>query len=67
MTEPRELALLLDDGVVVRDAGWICVADVMKSFHAFGTRVAFGTIVYADTLTPLPHCQLMDGSGSGTD
>lgn len=55
----RELALLLPDGVIVRDAGWICVADVMKSFHAFDTLVAFGTIVYAETLELHPH-HLMD-------
>lgn len=50
--ERRLLALLLDDGTVVRDAGWRCVADVHGSFHGFlkpGGRV-YGVIVDAETL-----------------
>jgi hypothetical protein len=50
--ERRELALLLDDGTVVRDPGWRCVADVHGSFHGFvgsGGRV-YGVIVDAETL-----------------
>lgn len=48
----RELALLLPDGVVVRDSGWRCIADVMRGFHGFLPRGgrAFGVIVDAETL-----------------
>lgn len=51
----RELALLLENGEVIRDSGWRCAADVMHSFHGFGVRQVYGTIVYADTLEPYPH------------
>jgi hypothetical protein len=46
----RELAILLDDGVVIRDSGWRCIADVMKSYHAFDCTLAYGVIVDAETL-----------------
>lgn len=52
MTEPRELAILLDDGMVIRDPGWRCIADVHGSFHGFvpsGGRT-YGVIVDAVTL-----------------
>lgn len=58
MDEPRELALRLDNGTLIRDSGWRCVADVMKSFHGFdppGHRV-YGIIVYADIGEVHPHC-----------
>lgn len=48
--ERRELSLLLDDGTVIRDEGWLCVADVAKSFHAFGVRRVYGVVVDAETL-----------------
>ena len=53
--EPRELALRLDNGTLVRDSSWRCVADVLGSFHGFGARQAYGTIVYADTGEIHPH------------
>lgn len=57
MTEDRELALRLDDGTVIYDTGWRCVADVMKSFHGFGNGGrAWGVIIYADTGEVHPHC-----------
>lgn len=46
----RELALLLDDGSIVRDAGWVSVADVMYSFHGFSVQQVYGVIVDAETL-----------------
>lgn len=48
----RELALLLDNGILVRDAGWRCVADVLVSFHGFVPRGGrtYGVIVDAETL-----------------
>lgn len=64
MDEPRELAVLLDDGTVVRDAGWRCVADVMKAYIGFvgsGGR-AYGVVVDAETLVQVyPPPQLKDG------
>ena len=48
----RELAILLDDGTLIRDSGWRCVADVHGSFHGFvpsGGRT-YGVIVDAETL-----------------
>lgn len=58
MDERRELALLLDNGTVIRDASWRCVADVHGSFHGFGVRRTYGVIVDAETLVqvypPLP-------------
>lgn len=47
-----ELAILLDSGVLVRDSGWRCVADVMRSHRNFipaGER-AHGVLVDAATL-----------------
>ena len=49
MREGRELALRLDDGTVIRDSDWRCVADIMWSFHGFFTNVVYGIIIYADT------------------
>jgi len=46
----RELALLLDDGTVIRDTGWRCIADVIGSFHGFSTNQVYGVIVDAETL-----------------
>lgn len=46
----RELALRLDNGVVIRDGGWRCIADVMFSFHGFNTTTVYGAIVDAETL-----------------
>lgn len=55
----RELALRLDDGTIVRDREWRCMADVMRGFHGFGNRQVYGVIVYADTLQIYP-VQLAD-------
>lgn len=55
MNVERELALRLDDGTVIRDAGWRCVADVAKSYHAFGVRKVYGVIIYVDTGEIHPH------------
>jgi len=46
----RQLALLLDSGVVIHDPSWMCVADVMFGFHGFGVGLAVGVIVDAETL-----------------
>lgn len=47
----RELALRLDDGTIIHDTGWRCVADVMFAFHAFSPdKRAYGVIVDAQTL-----------------
>lgn len=67
MTEPRELALLLPDGILVRDSGWRCVADVMAGFGGFGMKRAIGVIVDAETLVQVYPPQLMDGECSGID
>lgn len=64
MEEPRELAVMLDNGHLVRDSGWRCVADVMLSYHGFvesGGRV-YGVIVDAETLLQV-YPQLNDGLG----
>lgn len=58
MDEPRELSLLLDDGTVIRDEGWLSVADVHRSYHGFGVRRVYGVIVYADTGEIHPHCKI---------
>lgn len=62
----RELALLLDDGTVVRDTGWLCIADVMGGFAGFGLDRAVGVIVDAETLVQV-YPQLMDGECGGID
>lgn len=49
MIHGQELALRLDDGTIVRDKSWRCVADIMFSFHAFDTNRAYGVIVDAET------------------
>jgi hypothetical protein len=46
----RELALLLDSGTVIYDPSWRCVADVMTSFHGFGTLRSYGVVIDAETL-----------------
>ena len=55
----RELALRLDDGTIIRDEEWRCIADVMKSFAGFGVRRVYGVIVDAETLVqvhpPIAH------------
>jgi hypothetical protein len=61
---PRELSLRLDDGTIVRDAGWLCVADVLKSMRGFvpsGGR-AYGVIVDAETLVQV-HPPIKTGGG----
>jgi len=56
----RELALLLEDGTIIRDSGWKCISDVHRSQHGFlhnGDR-ASGIIVDAVTLVqvyPIPQ------------
>lgn len=60
----RELALRLDDGKIIRDPTWRCVADVMKSFSFFSVNRAYGILVYADTGEVHPHCaNLVDPDG----
>lgn len=60
----RELALRLDNGKIIRDPTWRCVADVMKSFSAFGATRAYGILIYADTGEVHPHCaHLVDPDG----
>lgn len=61
----RELALLLDDGTVIRDSGWRCVADVHRGFHGFLPRGgrAYGVIVDAATLVQVyPPTKLIDAN-----
>jgi hypothetical protein len=64
----RELAIRLDDGTIIRDPGWRCVADVLCSYHAFipsGGR-AFGVLVDAETLVqvyPKPNKAIASRSG----
>lgn len=60
----RELALRLDDGTIVRDAGWRSVADVHNSFHGFVSRGrTYGVIVDAETLVQVyPPLQPIDGA-----
>jgi hypothetical protein len=48
--KPRQLALLLDDGTVVRDPDWYGVDQIHASFHAFGVNRVYGIIVDAETL-----------------
>lgn len=64
--EPRELALLLDDGTVVRDASWQCVGDVMGSFIQFVGRGgrAYGVVVDAETLEQVYPPTSVDGTAS---
>ena len=68
--ESRELALLLDNGTVIRDSGWRCIADVLGSFHGFvssGGR-AYGVVVDAETLVQVyPPTQVIDGTANLTD
>jgi len=55
----QELALMLEDGRIIRDPGWKCISDVHRSQHGFlhnGDR-ASGVIVDAVTLVqvyPIP-------------
>lgn len=46
----RELAILMDSGLVIYDRTWKCVADVMFAFHGFGVGRCYGVIVDAETL-----------------
>lgn len=60
-----ELALRLDDGTVIRDSGWRCVADVIGSFHGFDLsdgRV-YGVIIYADSGQLYEHHTTDGGAG----
>ena len=61
----RELAILLDNGSLIRDAGFRCVADVIYTYHGFvpsGGRT-FGVIVDAETLVQVyPPLQVTDPS-----
>lgn len=61
----RELALRLDDGKIIRDPTWRCVADVMKSFSFFGAKRAYGVLIYADTGEVHPHCAHLVDHDSG--
>lgn len=61
----RQLALLLDDGTVIHDPMWFCVADVMHGFHAFAIRHATGVIVDAETLIQV-YPPLDQESAAGT-
>ena len=64
----RELALRLDDGTIIRDPGWRCVADVIHSFHGFFTNQVYGVIVDAETLVQVhPVVGSVDGFGTQTD
>lgn len=63
----RELALLLDDGTVIRDSGWRCVADVIYSFHGFFTNRVYGVIVDAETLVQVHPPQQVESSPTATD
>ena len=58
----RELALLMDSGLVIYDKNWRCVADVMFAFHGFGSGQCYGVIVDAETLVQVypPAKQLPD-------
>jgi hypothetical protein len=70
VTTNRELAIMLDDGTVIRDSGWRCVADVHASFIGFVGRGGrtYGVIVDAETLVQVyPQPQLMDGTGTVKD
>lgn len=68
MTEPRELALRLDDGTIIRDKGWRSVGDVMAAFHGFGTNQVYGVVVDAETLVQVyPYEQEVDGTGTWKD
>jgi len=59
----RELAIKLDSGLIIRDPGWRCVADVLGSFHGFVDRGgrAYGVIVDAETLEQIYPPQSGDG------
>lgn len=61
----RELALLLENGTVIRDEGWRCVADVAKSFHGFGVKRVYGVVVDAETLEQV-YPKVIDGMGDST-
>lgn len=69
MEQGRELALLLDDGTVIRDAGWRSVADVHASFIGFVGRGGrtYGVIVDAETLEQVYPPKPMDGTGGTKD
>lgn len=58
----RELALRLDDGTIVRDPNWMCVADVLKSMRGFvpSGGQAYGVVVDAETLVQV-HPPPIDG------
>lgn len=40
-----EYALRLDNGQIITDPGWHSPADVMHSFHGFGARRGYGTLI----------------------
>jgi hypothetical protein len=65
----RQLALLLDSGVVIHDPSWRCIADVMFSFHGFGSPRCYGVIVDAETLVQIhpPVVQSPDSGAAGLD
>lgn len=67
--DARELSLLLEDGTVIRDSGWRCVADVMGGFVQFVKRGgrAFGVIVDAETLEQVYPMVEVDRTATGTD
>lgn len=41
----KQYGILLDNGKVVEDPGWSCPADVISSFHGFGVKRVYGTLV----------------------
>lgn len=65
----RELAILLEDGTVIRDPGWTSIADVHGSFHGFVCNGSvYGVIVDAETLVQVyPIEQLMDVTATVKD
>lgn len=44
MPDVGEHAIRTEDGKLVRDPSWICVADVMAGFRGFSNR-AYGVLV----------------------
>lgn len=57
------LVLVLPNGVVVKDPDWHTLADVMKSFHAFGVNRVYGQLQteHGVPLTPMVPFPPVDG------
>ena len=47
-----EYGILLEDGKVIVGPDWGCVAEVMDSFHGFGSPRAYGELVVRSTDQP---------------